>query len=144
VTTTTGSGATPLTQMSGRYPQTIANEAHDYAIAHGLSLNALLAMALAEYLAKRREGDGTPVPQLHYRKGHPPADLVRLQQQLMRRDPRGRKLTERCSRVTSAGDEARTTDHVTVRATARGTARSVAKCSPYARAEGDAKGATTR
>jgi hypothetical protein len=94
---------TAKTQMSGRYPQTVAEQAHDYALAHGLSLNALLSMALAEYLAKRRESGAVPAPQLHYRKGHPPAELVRLQQELMQRDPRGRKLTERCSRATSAG-----------------------------------------
>jgi hypothetical protein len=91
--------------MSGRYAQTLADDAHRYALAHSLSLNALLSMALAEYLAKRRESGAVPAPQLHYRKGHPPADLVRLQQELMRRDPRGRKLTERCSRVTSCAGE---------------------------------------
>jgi hypothetical protein len=86
------------TQMSARYPQSIADQAHTYALAHGLSLNALLSMALAEYLAKRESG-ALPAPQLHYRKGHPPAELVRLQQELMRRDPRGRKMVGRCERV---------------------------------------------
>lgn len=88
-------------QMSARYPRALVDEAHGYAVKHDLSLNVVLAVALAEYLAKRRAGDTTPAPQLHYRKGHPPAELVRLQQALMQRDPRGRKLTERCSRVTS-------------------------------------------
>lgn len=104
------------TQMNGRYPQSIVDAAHEYAIAHGLSLNALLSMALAEYLAKRRESGAAAAPQLHYRKGHPPAELVRLQQELMQRDPRGRKLTDRCSRVTSAGDEATRAHGVTMRA----------------------------
>jgi hypothetical protein len=85
--------------MSGRYPDAIADEAHAYAIANGLSLNALLSMALAEYLAKRRTGGAGPAPQLHYRKGHPPADVVRLQQDLMHVDPRGRKMRDRCSRL---------------------------------------------
>lgn len=88
------------TQMSGRYPRTLADEAHDYALEHGLSLNVLLSVALAEYLAKRRRGDAGPAPQLHYRKGHPPAALVQEQQQLMHVDPRGRKMADRCPRTT--------------------------------------------
>ncbi len=88
------------TQMSGRYPHALADEAHDYALEHGLSLNVLLSVALAEYLAKRRRGDAGPAPQLHYRKGHPPAELVQEQQQLMHVDPRGRKMADRCPRTT--------------------------------------------
>ncbi|HAF08825.1 MAG TPA: hypothetical protein DCK98_01925 [Chloroflexi bacterium] len=101
----TAAEKTAKTQMSGRYPQTLADDAHGYALAHGLSLNVLLSAALAEYLAKRRERGVAPAPQLHYRKGHPPADLVKLQQDLMRVDPRGRKLRRLCSRPTSATDE---------------------------------------
>jgi hypothetical protein len=104
VSVTVAPEKTAKTQMSGRYPQTLVDDAHGYAVAHGLSLNVLLSAALAEYLAKRREGGAAPAPQLHYRKGHPPADLVKLQQDLMHVDPRGRKLHRRCSRPTSATD----------------------------------------
>jgi hypothetical protein len=85
--------------MSARYPRALVDDAHGYAIKHRLSLNVVLSVALAEYLAKRRERDAGPAPQLHYRKGHPPAKLVQEQQQLMHVDPRGRKMADRCPRA---------------------------------------------
>ena len=97
---TPGRAAAGKTQMNGRYPTHLAEDAHRYAIDQGLSLNVLLSVALAEYLAKRRRGDAGPAPQLHYRKGHPPAELVQEQQQLMHVDPRGRKMADRCRRTT--------------------------------------------
>jgi hypothetical protein len=86
---------TPITakvQMCARYPMELVQDAHTYALEHELSLNVLLSAALAEYLAKREQGDGDPTPQLHYRRGHPSASAVKRQEELMKVDHRGRKL----------------------------------------------------
>jgi len=79
-------------QMCARYPTELAQEAHEFALTHALSLNVVLAAALAEYLAKRAQGNGDPVPQLRYRRGHPSAGALRRQAELMAVDHRGRKL----------------------------------------------------
>ncbi|MEK6225550.1 MAG: hypothetical protein AABM40_04560 [Chloroflexota bacterium] len=78
--------------LCGRYPTELTRAAREYALAQRLSLNVVLTAALAEYLAKRKSGQHGPAPQLHYHKGHPPADLVMWQQALMKVDPRGRKI----------------------------------------------------
>ena len=92
-------------QMGGRYPESVVDEAHEYARRHRLHLNVILAAAVAEYLAKRRDREGDdPAPQLHYRRGHESAESMRLREQLMRVDPRGRKLHARSCRATSVGD----------------------------------------
>lgn len=86
-------GATePLAQMNGRYPKELADHARGYAFRHRLSLKVVLSAALAEYLAKRSSGDADPTPQLHYRPGRPPAEIISFQRRLMVVDPRGRKL----------------------------------------------------
>jgi hypothetical protein len=91
-------------QMSGRYPESLVDEAHDYARRHRLHLNVVLAAAVAEYLAKRRVGSGDPSPQLHYVRGHASAESIRLREQLMRIEPRGRKLHARTYRAKSDRD----------------------------------------
>jgi hypothetical protein len=92
-------------QMGGRYPESVVDEAHEYARRHRLHLNVVLAAAVAEYLAKRRDRESDdPAPQLHYRRGHESAESMRLREQLMRVDPRGRKLQSRSCRATSVGD----------------------------------------
>ncbi len=63
-----------------------------YARAHHLSLRTVLNAALAEYAARRQQTDTGPEPQLHFRRGHPPAELTRRQQQLLLGSRRGRKL----------------------------------------------------
>lgn len=66
--------------------------ARAYALAHGLRLKSVLNAALAEYAARRQQTEAGPEPQLHYRRGHPSAELMGRQQQLMRGSRRGRKL----------------------------------------------------
>jgi hypothetical protein len=85
-------------QLCGRYPTELTRAAREYALTQRLSLNVVLTAALAEYLAKRKSGQHGPAPQLHYHKGHPPADLVMWQQALMKVDPRGRKIGRRHDR----------------------------------------------
>ena len=95
----------PKIQMNGRYPVALVAEAHRYAIKHGLSLNAVTCAAIAEYLARRRSGEVAPEPQLHHERGRPPREAALLSAELIRRDPRGRKLRERDWRVMSVSDE---------------------------------------
>jgi hypothetical protein len=92
-------------QMGGRYPESVVDAAHEYARRHRLHLNVILAAAVAEYLAKRRDRESDdPAPQLHYRRGHESAESMRFREQLMRVDPRGRKLHGRSCRATSVSD----------------------------------------
>jgi len=101
MTTTTVVGHPEKIQMNGRYPAKLVEDSHYYAVRHSLSLNVVLCAALAEYLAKRQVGNPDPAPQLHYRRGRPPSSAVALQEELMRVDPRGRKLRQRSCRAKS-------------------------------------------
>lgn len=78
--------------VTSEYDGTTYEWARAYARAHGLNLRSVLNAALAEYAARRQQTDTGPEPQLHYRRGHPSAELTRRQQQLMRGSRRGRKL----------------------------------------------------
>jgi hypothetical protein len=91
-------------QMNGRYPRPLVDQARDYAVRERLPLNVVLRAALAEYLARRGAGHDDPAPQLHYRRGRPDADAMRSQEQIMRIDPRGRRLWRRGSRATARGE----------------------------------------
>lgn len=78
--------------------------ARAYAARHALTVRAVLT-ALAEYAARRDQTGASPAPQLHYRRGHPPASVLERQVGLLRVDPRGRKL-----RPVSTGKESRDRD----------------------------------
>lgn len=92
-------------QMGGSYPESLVDDAHEYARRHRLHLNVVLAAAIAEYLAKRADSKGdNPAPQLHYRRGHESVESIRFREELMRVDPRGRKLQPRTCRAKSESD----------------------------------------
>lgn len=68
--------------------------ARAYAQQHKLNLRAVLNAALAEYAARRQQTQAGPEPQLHYRRGHPSAEITRRQRALVVGSKRGRKLCE--------------------------------------------------
>ena len=75
------------------YPVELLAWAREYALAHDLRLRAVLTAALAEYAAKREQrADVGPQPQLHYRRGHPPAGVEAQQRALLVASRRGRPL----------------------------------------------------
>jgi hypothetical protein len=65
--------------------------ARGYASRHNLTVRVVLNAALAEYAARRDQTDAPPAPQLHYRRGHPPASVSERQGRLLRVDSRGRR-----------------------------------------------------
>lgn len=69
----------------------LLNWARRYAVRTGLTIRAVLNAALAEYAARRDQTGASPLPQLHFRRGHPPAALIERQHELLRVDPRGRR-----------------------------------------------------
>lgn len=78
------------------YPSHLMAWARHYALAHKLRLRAVLAAALGEYAAKRQQRPEVgPTPQLHYRRGHPTADVEAEQRALLSASPRGRPLGRR-------------------------------------------------
>lgn len=65
--------------------------ARAYAARHGLTVRAVLNAALAEYAARREQTAAPAAPQLHYRRGHPPASVLKRQALILKVDPRGRR-----------------------------------------------------
>lgn len=91
-------GRVALTPLSTRYAPELADAAREYARSHRLSLQVVLAAALAEYLARRADTRVAPAPQLHWRRGRPSGKLIDFQARLMKMDGRGRKLTANSAR----------------------------------------------
>lgn len=78
------------------YPAHLLKWARKYALAHKLRLRAVLAAALGEYAAKRKQRPEVgPEPQLHYQRGHPSAAVEAEQQALLSASTRGRSLRRR-------------------------------------------------
>lgn len=63
-----------------------------YAQAHLLNLRSVLHAALADYAARRQQTDTGPEPQLHFRRGHPSAEVTRHQRELLAGSTRCRRL----------------------------------------------------
>lgn len=74
-----------------RYEPDLLRWARAYAARNGLTVRAVLNAALAEYAARRDQTGASPLPQLHFRRGHPSAPTIERQRALMRVDPRGRR-----------------------------------------------------